>query len=165
MAGKRTKAPTQQQPSPALKRLDVLVGEWEIEVSKEGQALARTKSAVEWLEGEEFLIQHANAEPPLPSTPPEWVTHAPQRVTAIMGLDDTSEKFTMLYADSRGVFRVYQMSLRDGVWKLWREAPGFSQRFEGRFSADGKTITAHWDFSSDGSTWERDFDMTYTKLR
>jgi hypothetical protein len=25
--------------------------------------------------------------------------------------------------DSRGVARVYQMSLEGGIWKLWREAP------------------------------------------
>ena len=26
--------------------------------------------------------------------------------------------------DSRGVARVYQMSLEGGIWKLWREHPG-----------------------------------------
>jgi hypothetical protein len=46
----------------------------------------------------------------------------------------------MLYADSRGVFRVYQMSLFDGVWKLTRQASGFSQRFVGAWNADGRTI-------------------------
>jgi hypothetical protein len=37
----------------------------------------------------------------------------------------------MLYFDSRSVSRIYQMSLSAGVWKLWREAPSFAQRFEG----------------------------------
>ena len=56
------------------------------------------------------------------------------------------------------------MSLRDGVWKLWRDAPGFSQRFEGRFSDDGKTISGRWEKSADGVQWEHDFDLTYTRV-
>ena len=68
------------------------------------------------------------------------------------------------YADARGVFRVYQMSLSERVWKMWRHAPGFFQRFTGTFSDDGKTITGRWKKSSDGSNWEPDFDLTYTKV-
>jgi hypothetical protein len=56
------------------------------------------------------------------------------------------------------------MSLRDGVWKLWRNAPGFSQRFEGQFSEDGRTITAYWEMSRDDATWQLDFHMTFTKV-
>ena len=32
--------------------------------------------------------------------------------------------FCQHYYDSHGVARIYQMSLNDGVWKLWREASG-----------------------------------------
>jgi hypothetical protein len=85
-------------------------------------------------------------------------------VTTIIGLDDSNEKFTQLYTDARGVHRLYQMSLDDGVWKLWRDTPGFSQRFKGTFSNDDKTITGSWEYSNDGSTWEHDFDLTYTKV-
>jgi len=53
----------------------------------------------------------------------------------------------------------------EGVWKLWRNSPGFSQRFEGHFSADRNTITARWEKSFDGSTWEHDFDLMYSKVR
>jgi hypothetical protein len=31
-------------------------------------------------------------------------------------------------------------------------------------SKNGQTITARWEKSFDGSTWEHDFDVTYTKL-
>ncbi len=57
------------------------------------------------------------------------------------------------------------MSFSDGMWKMWRNAPGFSQRYESAVSQDGKTITARWEKSSDGSTWEHDFDVKYTKIR
>ena len=54
------------------------------------------------------------------------------------------------YFDSRGVARVYKMSVEEGVWKLWRDEPDFSpldfsQRFTGTFSADGTTIAGRWE--------------------
>jgi hypothetical protein len=80
-----------------------------------------------------------------------------------MGRDETSGEYSVLYADARGVSRVYQMSFEDGVWRLWRKAPGFNQRFEGRLSTDSRTIEAHWQKSEDGKTWELDFDLKYVK--
>lgn len=53
-------------------------------------------------------------------------------------------------ADACGVFRVDQMSLNDGIWKLWRDAPGFSQRFIGTFSDDDDTINGYWEISDGG---------------
>ena len=55
------------------------------------------------------------------------------------------------------------MTFTDGVWRLVRLAPGFSQRFTGTLSEDDSTITGSWEFSPDGSTWEHDFDLTYTR--
>jgi hypothetical protein len=31
------------------------------------------------------------------------------------------------------------------------------------FSPDRQTLIGNWEKSSDGSTWEHDFDLTYTK--
>lgn len=70
----------------------------------------------------------------------------------------------MLSWDSRGIARIYQMSLQDGVWKQWRNAPGFWQRFEGTFSADGRSITGRAEKSVDGVRWELDFELTYTRV-
>lgn len=69
----------------------------------------------------------------------------------------------MLYADERGVARIYQMSLEGGVWKMWRDSTGFSQRMTGTFSVDGNTILVHGELSRDGSHWEQDLDVTYTR--
>jgi hypothetical protein len=57
------------------------------------------------------------------------------------------------------------MALNNGVCKLWRDDPGFSQRFTGRFSSDGGTISGRWEKSTDGAQWEEDFDLTYTKVK
>ena len=45
-----------------------------------------------------------------------------------------------------------------------RDFPGFSRRFNGMFSDDNKVIAARWEKSSDGSNWEHDFDLTYTRV-
>jgi hypothetical protein len=65
--------------------------------------------------------------------------------------------------DGRGVLRIYRMSVADGVWRMWRDAPGFNQRFSGRISDDGQTIEAAWEFSRDGTGWQKDFDVTYRR--
>ena len=69
----------------------------------------------------------------------------------------------MLYCDSRGVSRIYAMSLSDRVWKVWREAPGFSQRFTGTFSADGRTIEGRSQLCEDGVHWNDDLQITYRR--
>jgi hypothetical protein len=83
---------------------------------------------------------------------------------AIIGSDALAEALRQHYFDSRGVIRVYEVSLRDNVWRLWRDSPDFSQRFSGTFSDDGRRITGRWEKSSDGSNWEHDFDLTYVKV-
>ena len=47
----------------------------------------------------------------------------------------------------------------------WRDFAGFSRRFNGMFSDDNNVITARWEQSGDGSNWEYDFDLTYTRVR
>jgi hypothetical protein len=154
----------QSNPTPALRRLDALVGEWKVEISAGGQVMDGGTSTFEWLEGGSFLAQRDVAAPFPPDAPPEWEANAPKHTTQIIGLDDASDTFYMLYADSRSVFRVYRMSLTDGVWKIWRDVPGFYQRFTGTFSDDGNTITGQYEFSSDGTNWSKDFDLTYRKV-
>lgn len=145
-----------------LERLDRFVGEWEVELPLEGQPISGGHVTFEWLEDGAFLVQRSKGGD-LSEAPTEWVENAPQFTVSIIGLDDTSEQFTMLYADSRDVFRVYRMSLSEGVWKIWRDAPGFSQRFTGTFSDDGDVIEGTWERSDDGVEWEVDFDITYTR--
>jgi hypothetical protein len=74
-----------------------------------------------------FLIQRLAAGNP---TAPSGI--------AIFGPGETAETLGQHYYDSRGAARIYQMTLTDGVWKLWREASGFWQRYTGVFSDDGR---------------------------
>jgi hypothetical protein len=147
------------KPNPALDQLAPLIGEWNIEITSmsfhaDPSAVVRGHSSFAWLEGGAFLIQHS--EIPASDFP---------RSTAVMGPDDAAETYSMLYYDSRGVSRIYRMTFSGGIWTLWRDFPGFSQRFHGTFSEAGRIISARWEKSGDGSNWEHDFALTYTKVR
>lgn len=142
-------------PNPSLKNLDRLVGEWHTEISMpiDPPIVTRGRTVVEWLDAGPFIVLRGSVEhPDFPTS------------TAIVGGDDSTETYSMLYSDSRGVTRIYEMSLSDEVWKLWRDTPGFPQRFTGTLSDDGNTITGSWERSSDGTNWELDFHLTYTKV-
>jgi hypothetical protein len=115
--------------------------------------------AYEWALGGQFLLQRS--EIPQPEFPDSL---------AVIAYDTDRDAYTQHYFDSRGVVRVYQMGLRDGVWTLLRNEPDFTplhfaQRFEGRFSPDGNRIDGRWETSPDGGAhWEVDFTLTYTRV-
>jgi hypothetical protein len=144
----------------SLHALEPLVGEWSMVPTFKGMPPAEAGAPVSfgWLPGGQFLIQRW--EVPVPEAPDG---------IAIIGTDPESQgAYLQHYFDSRGVARVYKMTLDDGVWKLWREEPDFSpldfsQRYTGTFGNDGKTIAGAWEICRDGKTWEHDFDLTYTK--
>jgi hypothetical protein len=141
------------EPNPAISQFSAFVGVWQTEASVGGQLIGRGRTVFTWLEGGAFLAQRVEIEDP--SFPAS---------IGIIGLDEGNDVYCQLYADSRGVSRIYQMGLKEGVWTLTRQAPGFSQRFVGTFSPDGRGITGRWEKSSDGSNWEHDFDLIYTKV-
>ena len=82
---------------------------------------------------------------------------------SVMGFDDTTSEVSQLYADDRGVFRIYRGSVTDDEWRLDRAALDFHQRFVGAFRDDGRTIEGRWEWSPDGTAWELDFPITYRK--
>ena len=149
-----------QEPSnPALERLAVFVGDWKIEITsmsfqEDKTAVVRGHTSFNWIEGGAFLIQHSEVpDSDFPSS------------ISIMGPDDSAGTYSMLYFDSRGVSRIYQMSLSADTWKLWRDFPSFSQRFTATLSDDHHVMNARWEKSSDGSNWELDFNITYTRFK
>jgi hypothetical protein len=144
----------------ALERLRVFIGEWAIEISSmsfnsDPSAVERGRATFDWLEGGAFLIQLSEI-----STSADF-----PRSIAIIAPDDAAETYGMLYFDSRGVSRIYKMTFSGGIWTLWRDFPGFSQRFQGTFSEAQDIITARWEKSTDGSHWEHDFALTYRRVR
>jgi hypothetical protein len=139
-----------------------LVGTWEFEASSEGQFLGRGPATFEWIEGGAFMLERADDEPS-PDTAEAWAGHSPMPVTAVLGFDDSNGDMAMLYADARGVFRIYRMAFTDEAWTVWRDAPGFNQRFVGRFGEGDRVIDGRWESSQDGTEWIPDFDMVYRR--
>ncbi|SRR6266496_1548524 len=82
----------------------------------------------------------------------------------LINRDDASSDYRAFYYDDRKVSRIYEMSFSGRLWRLWRQSPNFSQRFEGRISKDDNKILAKWEKSSDGQIWEHDFDVTYNRM-
>lgn len=146
------------QPNPALQQLDVLVGAWEMELSNSSflphpSDTMKGQVTFAWAQDGAFLLMRMGGNS---GGPPDAVW--------LIDRDESAPTYTVFYYDARHVSRIYAMIFSEREWKMWREEPGFWQRFEGRISEDGKTITAHWDKSPDNTTWEHDFDVTYMKV-
>jgi hypothetical protein len=139
----------------ALKELEVLVGKWKVEATPPGGPPwpGDAEITFEWMEGAPFLIERSVVEMP----------EAPDAITVI-GPDAATGRYFQLYSDDRNVSRVYEMSMGDGEWKLWRDGEPFSQRFAGRISEDGNRIDARWEAAKDGTTWETDFDLVFIRV-
>jgi hypothetical protein len=142
------------QPTRSMKQFDILIGEWTmVGTHPQLPTAVRGHSSFEWLREGALLVWHFNWEQG------QGIPNA----FSVIGHDDTIESCSMLYTDERGVARIYQMSLADGIWKMWRESSDFSQRMTGTFSDDGNTINWHGEMSHDGSTWETDLSVTFTR--
>lgn len=148
---------TSQNPNPALEDLELLIGDWKVELSNASFLQSSSDSmtghvSFDWFQNGAFLVMYMGD--PSKGTPD---------ATWLINRDESASNYIVFYYDTRKVSRVYEMSFSQGTWKMWRNSPGFSQRFEGKFNQDGNSITAYWEKSSDGATWEHDFDVLYTK--
>jgi hypothetical protein len=137
-----------------MPELDRLIGEWEIRVTMEGVPPDAPGGRVtfEWMPGGKFVIERW--EVPVPEAPDGL---------AVIGPHEDRDGLVQHYFDSRGVHRVYDMTLEDGVWKLWRDHPGFDQRYTGTFTDDGNKIEGAWEMRNEGD-WFKDFDLDYVRV-
>ncbi len=142
-------------PNPALKRFSILIGTWKTTGTHPliPDTILHGRASFEWLENGAFLMWRSEIdEPGVPSG------------IAIFGSDDSAEEYFMLYFDERGVSRKFEVTLHDPIWKMWRNAPGFSQRFMGTLVEGGNTIIGQWELSRDGASWEKDLELTYKRV-
>ena len=143
-------------PNPALQPFSVLVGEWTTSGTHPlvPNTTLHGHSSFKWIEGGAFLL---------------WYSEIDQEGfptgMAIFGSDDATGEYFMMYFDERKVSRKYEVSFQDGILKWWRNAPGFSQQYTWTIIDDGNTIIGKGQLSKDGTTWEKDLDLTFTRTK
>jgi hypothetical protein len=142
-------------PNPVLHPFGRLVGTWQTigtHPLRPGMVF-HGRTSFEWIEGGAFLMMRSEIdEPDIPSG------------IAIVGSDDALGQCFMLYFDERSVSRRYEISMHENTIKWWRDTPEFSQRFTWTLADDGRTMKSEGEFSRDGSTWEGDLELAYTRM-
>ena len=155
---------------PTLEQLNRLVGSWTTEATHPAMpgVVVHGATTIEWLEGNRFLIYRARTDHPnfpdalaiIGHMESDRVDRASREVAV-----GSESSLRMHYFDSRGVFRVYETSIADASWRIWRDAPGFSQRFTGRLTDGGDTIVGRWELRQDDVNWADDVAITYRRQK
>jgi hypothetical protein len=161
------RAPT---PSPQARRLGALVGRWRSEgyIVGDPPVPITGTDTYEWLAGGFFLVHHVD------------VVIGQQRVQALELLgeyDPTTDSFTARAYDNQGNVTVMRASVDEqGVWRFTgggdvaavarpasAEAGG-AVRSTLTISPDRAGMTARWERSDDGASWQPWMDMTFTRM-
>lgn len=143
-------------PNPALKSFEVLIGEWQTTGSHPylPGIVLHGRSSIQWFDEGAFLIIRSEIDE----------QHFPEGI-ALIGSDDAEKKFYMLYFDSRGVSRKYNVSIKGKQVKWWREDPSFSQRMSITVEDDGNKLMSKGEMSRDGAPWEKDLSLMYKRVK
>jgi hypothetical protein len=102
------------------------------------------------LEGGHFLVQRSHNDHEL----------FPDAI-CVIGAPETGDGLVMEYFDSRGVRRTYGISLADGVLRMWREHPGFDQRFSAKLGHD--VFEGISQLAETPGDWRDDLKVTYRR--
>ncbi|HEU0098830.1 MAG TPA: hypothetical protein VFQ67_08640 [Allosphingosinicella sp.] len=139
-------------PNPALKPLEFLVGEWRTAGTHPmvpGETLTgRTSFA--WHEGGAFLIMRSQVDRP----------KFPDGV-AIIGSDESTGKFAMVYFDERGVSRILDVAVGDRSVTWRHDDPEFTQALT--IAAEGDGLVSRGRMSRKGGEWEDDLSQVFTR--
>ncbi|GAA3171016.1 MULTISPECIES: hypothetical protein [Nonomuraea] len=127
------------QPTPAMKALDRLVGTWTITGGAEGTV------RYEWMPGGFFLLQHVE------------LTQYGQQVTGMEVIghprpfgEPAGEDVVSRFYDAEGNTLDYVYELTGDKLTIWGGAKGGPAYFEGTFSADDTTLTGEWVYPGGG---------------
>jgi hypothetical protein len=142
-------------PNPALQKFASLVGEWSTTGTHPlvPNTTLHGHSSFKWIEGGAFLVWYSEIDK----------EGFPAGI-AIFGSDDATGEYFMMYLDERKISRKYEVSVEDGVLKWWRNAEGFSQRYSWTITEHGNKMIGKGQLSKDGTNWEDDLDLTYTRI-
>ena len=135
-----------------------LVGDWTTEATHPQMpgVVITGSSTFEWLDGEQFVIFRSHYEHP----------DIPDGVSI---LGDT-DGFHMHYFDSRGVYRLYELTILDDGWAIamGRQSPTgsfaspdapFSQRLTYCFENGDQRMSGKGQLSHDDVNWDDDLEI------
>ena len=136
---------------PALAPFDALIGTWATAATHPSvDGVVPGRITFEWLEGGRFLVQRSRNDHEL----------FPDAI-CVIGAPETGDGLVMEYFDSRGVRRTYRASLDDGVLRLWREEPGFDQRFSAVLGPE--RFEGLWELAERPGEWQSDLRVAYRR--
>jgi hypothetical protein len=138
-------------PDPALAPFNPLIGTWAtVATHPLVDAAVSGSTTYEWLEGGRFLIQRSrNDHEKFPDA------------ISVIGAPEAGGPLAMEYFDSRGVRRTYGVSLDDGVLRVWRDEPGFDQRFSATLAPD--IFEGQWQLARVPGDWNDDLKVVYRR--
>jgi hypothetical protein len=136
---------------PALEPFDALLGTWDSEAKHVlVEEVVHGSTTFEWLAGGHFLVQRSHVDD----------DRFPDGI-AVFGAPEHGDGLVMESFDSRGVRRTYETSLVDGVWRIWREAPGFDQRFAATLGPDA--FEGVFELARTPGDWQLDMTVRYSR--
>jgi hypothetical protein len=135
------------------KDLDVFVGRWQSRghtLPTPGLPITGTDE-YEWFPGDGFLVHHVD------------VTIGEEHVRVIEFIGDAASPeggpYPMRSFDNQGVYSEMTATVDDGVWTFAYD----SARATVRLGADRMTMTAFWERSDDGQTWQPWMEMSFAR--
>jgi len=136
---------------PALEPFDALIGTWATEATHPlFEGVVPGSITFEWLEGGHFIVQRSHNEH----------DQFPDAI-CVIGAPEAGDGLVQEYFDSRGVRRTYGISLEDGVLRMWRDAPGFDQRFSAELAPDA--FEGVYQLARTPGDWQDDLRVTYRR--
>jgi hypothetical protein len=137
---------------PALEPFDALIGTWATEADHVAvDGVVHGTTSFEWLEGGKFVVQRSHVDHEL----------FPDGI-AIIGAPESGDGLVLESFDSRGVRRTYATSLEDGVWRIWRDADEFDQRFSATLAPD--SFAGTFELAQTPGDWQEDMRVTYRRV-
>jgi hypothetical protein len=129
----------QPVPDAEVRRLQRLVGTWTVSGGARGEV------TFEWLDGGFFLIQRVDLEQDGRRVTGIEIIGRERKFGEPPGADITSR-----YYDAAGDTLDYVYELSGDLLTIWGGERGSPAYFEGRFDADGDTVTGAWVYPGGG---------------
>jgi hypothetical protein len=125
-----------REPSPALRKLDKMVGTWELSGDVGGTV------TYEWMEGGFFLIQHVDLGPEARGM--EVIGHE-----RFLGQEPSADIKSRFYSHT-GDTLDYVYELEGDTLTIWFGERGSPAYYEGTFSQGGDVLTGAWHYPGGG---------------